>query len=303
MTLETVITFTTKNKILRRILIMAVATNRGNDNQRDKINWKWGNSGPNFWQRDNKTLLQAALRKADTYNNYELILKIQALDDNGKFVKNEEGNYENGYFNLSYNEIAKVAYQLEQMFPTGNMDAGNIGGIIINHISSQSNSGSQLEIVSEEEGVFIYISYVTSGKVVSEYKHLLSNDQSLKFYNEEGEEAEEVVNMDIISLKTLFNSAYALVSGLVDSAFECNGISINGRSESRSGGHIAGGVKRQIRSTLGSKRAESVSEDDDAEDAAPVAKKTVGRKPASSIAKSASNMKSLLEDDEEEEDD
>jgi len=280
---------------------MAVTNRSNNDNQKEKVTYKWGNSGPSFWQKDNNTVLQTSLRKSDKNNSYELILKIQTLDSDGKFVKSEDGNYDNGYINLSANEIAKIAYQLEDMFPTGDMDAGTIGGIIINHISAQTNNGSQLEIVSEEDGVYVYISYVQNASVTAEYKHLLSNDQTLKFYNADGEEAEEVINMDIVAFKRLFNSAYAVVSGLVDSTFECNGFSINGRSESKTGGKVAGGMNRKVRSTLGSKKAEMVSEDDDEEvDEAPAAKKTVGRK--SSIARSASNMKSLLEDDDEEDD-
>jgi len=270
--------------------------NNRNNNDREKVTYAWGNSGPNYWQKENGTVLQSSLRKAGKSNNYELILKIQLLDDEGKFMKNEEGNYANGYFNFSANEIARVRFQLEQMFPAEDMDTGSIGGIIINHISSQTNNGSQFEIVAEEEGVFVYISYVQNGEIVDEYKHLLSNDQTLRYYNAEGEEAEENVNMDIVCMKQLFESAYALVSGLVDSAFEANGFSINGRTESKSGGKVTGGLNRKVRSTLGAKRAETISEDDE-EEATP--KKTTKR--ASSNLTKASNMKALLEDDEEDE--
>ena len=275
---------------------MAVTKNGGNTD-REKINYTWGNSGPNYWQRENKTALLASLRESDK-NNYELILKIQTLDENGKFVKNEDGTYDNGYFNLSALEVARVSYQLEQMFPTSDMDSGIIGGIIVNHISAQTNNGSQFEIVAEEDGVYVYISYVQNAQITAEYRHLLSNDQTIRFYNENGEESEDVINMDIISFKQLFSSAYALVSGLVDSAFEINGIFGN-KSESKTGGRVAGGLNRKVRSTLGSKRAENISEDDEEETSAPVTKST--RKPSSNIVKS-SNMKALLEDDDEEDD-
>jgi len=277
---------------------MAVTNNKNSTGkEREKITYTWGNSGPNFWQRENGTVLQSSLRKSDN-NNYELILKIQSLDEDGKFIKNEDGTYANGYFNFSAFEVARVSYQLEQMFPSDDMDSGSIGGLIINHISSKSNNGSQFEIVAEEDGVFVYIAYVQNGEIVAEYKHQLSNDQTLRFYNEKGEEAEETINMDIISIKELFSSAYALVSGLVDSAFEANGMSVNGRSESRSGGKVSGGLNRKVRSTLGSKRAESISEDDDDGDEV-LATKKPARKASSTLTK-ASNMKSLLDDDEEE---
>jgi len=271
-----------------------------NVNEREKVTYNWGSSGPNFWQRENGTVLQTSMRKSDK-NNYELILKIQSLDEDGKFIKNEDGTYNNGYFNFSVAEVARVRYQLEQMFPTHDMDAGSIGGIIVNHISSKTNNGSQFEIVAEEDGVFMYIAYVQEGKVVDEFKHQLSNDQSLRFYNEEGEEAEEIVNMDIISIKELFSSAYALVSGLVDSVFEANGFSINSRVESKTGGKVTGGLNRKVRSTLGSKRAESISEDDETEETPAPTKKPY--KKASSNLTKASNMKTLLEDEDEEEDD
>jgi len=272
---------------------------KSNNNEREKITYKWGNSGPNYWQRENKTVLLAALRKSDK-NFYELVLKIQTLDDDGKFVKNEDGTFDNGYFNFSALEVSKVKYQLEQMFPTNDMDAGTIGGIIINHISAQSNNGSQFEIVAEEDGVSVYITYVQNAEVTAEYKHVLSNDQTLRFYNDEGVESEDVVNMDIVAIKELFNTAYGMVSGLVDSVFEVNGFTINGRSgEAKSGGKVAGGLKRSVRSTLGSKRAEAISEDD--EDEEEVTPRKTGRKPSSSLTK-ASNMKALLDDDDEEDD-
>jgi len=276
---------------------MAVVKNNSN-NDREKITYKWGNSGPNYWQRENGTVLLASLRKSDK-NFYELVLKIQTLDNDSKFVKNEDGTYDNGYFNFSAVEVAKICHQLEQMFPTHDMDAGTIGGIIVNHISAQSNNGSQFEIVAEEDGVFVYITYVQNAEVTAEYKHQLSNDQTMRFYDENGEESEEVINMDIVSIKQLFNSAYAMVNGLVDSAFEVNGFNINGKSESKSGGKVSGGLNRKVRSTLGSKRTENISEDDDEddEDVAP-AKKTT-RKPSSSLTR-ASNMKALLDEDDEE---
>jgi hypothetical protein len=277
---------------------MAVVKNNSSNNDREKVNYKWGNSGPNYWQRENKTALLASMRKSDK-NFYELVLKIQSLDDDGKFVKNEDGTYDNGYFNFSAAEVARVRYQLEQMFPTTNMDEGTIGGIIVNHISAQSNNGSQFEIVAEEDGVFMYISYVQNAEVTAEYKHLLSNDQTLRFYDENGEESEEIINMDIVSIKELFSSAYALVSGLVDSVFEANNFNINGKTESKTGGKVAGGLNRKVRSTLGSKRTESISEDD--EDDVEVAPKKTTRKPSSSLTR-ASNMKSLLNDDDEEDD-
>jgi len=271
---------------------MAVVNNKNND--REKVTYKWGNSGPNYWQRENGTTLLASLRKSDK-NFYELVLKIQTLDDEGKFVKNEDGTFDNGYFNFSAVEVARVSHQLEQMFPTHDMDAGTIGGIIVNHISAQSNNGSQFEIVAEEDGIFVYITYVQNAAPVAEYKHQLSNDQTMRFYNEDGEETEEIVNIDIISIKQLFSSAYAVVSGLVDSAFEVNGFTINGKTESKSGGKVAGGLSRKVRSSLGSKRTEEISEDDDDEET-PV--KKTSKRPSSNLTK-ASNMKSLLEDDEE----
>lgn len=273
---------------------MAIKNNKSN-NEREKISYKWGNSGPSFWQEE--TVLQTNLRKSEK-GNYELILKIQNLDENRKFIKNEDDTYDNGYINLTAYEIAKVNYQLEQMFPMNNLDNGTIGGIIINHISSQTNNGSQLEIVAEDEGIFVYITYVVGGEVSSEYRHQLSNDQDMRFYNANGKEDEKKVNLDLIAFKQLFTSAYALVSGLVDSAFEVNGISTNGRGESKSGGKITGGLNRKVRSTLGAKRAEEISEDD--EDEAPVASKKTNKKTTSKITKSA-NMKSLLEEDEDEE--
>lgn len=277
---------------------MAVVNKSSNNNDREKVNYKWGNGGPSYWDRENGTALLASLRKSDK-NFYELVLKIQSLDNDGKFVKNEDGTFDNGYFNFSAVEVARVAHQLEQMFPSHDMDAGTIGGIIINHISAQSNNGSQFEIVAEEEGVFVYITYVQSGEVTVEYKHQLSNDQTLRFYDENGESAEEAINMDIVSIKMLFNSAYALVSGLVDSAFEVNGMSINGRTESKTGGKVSGGLTRKVRSTLGSKRAENISEDD--EDEEEVIPKKSTRKPSSNLTK-ASNMRALLDDDDEEDD-
>jgi len=275
---------------------MAVVKNNNSNSDREKTTYKWGNSGPNFWDKDNGTVLQASMRKSDK-NFYELVLKIQTLDNDSKFVKNEDGTYDNGYFNFSAVEIARISHQLEQMFPSHDMDAGTIGGIIINHISAQSNTGSQFEIVAEDDGVHMYISYVQNGEITAEYKHLLSNDQTLRFYDAEGNPSEEVINMDIISIKQLFNSAYALVSGLVDSVFEANNFSINGKTESKSGGKVNGGLNRKVRSTLGSKRTESISEDDDEEE---TPKKST-RRPSSSLTK-ASNMKSLLEDDDEEDD-
>jgi hypothetical protein len=276
-----------------------MAVSRSNDSQKERITYKWGNSGPNYWQKDNNTVLQSSIRKSEK-NVYELILKIQTLDDDGKFVKNEDGTYDNGYFNFSANEIARISYQLEQMFPTNDMDNGTIGGIIVNHISAQTNNGSQFEIVSEEDGVYLYISYVTNAEVTAEYKHLLSNDQALRFYNSDGDEEEETINMDLVSIKALFNSAYALISGLVDSVFETNGFSINGRSESKTGGKVNGGMQRRISSTLGSKKAQAVSEDDEDEDNSSNSKSN--RKPVSKIAKLATNLKNLLDDDDEEDD-
>lgn len=275
---------------------MAVVNNKGND--REKVTYKWGNTGPNYWQREDKTALQSCMRKSDK-GNYELILKIQNLDDEGKFIKNEDGTFDNGYFNFTSTEIARVRYQLEQMFPTNDINAGVIGGIIVNHISAQSNNGSQFEIVSEEDGVYMYISYVQSGEVVNEYRHLLSNDQNLLFYDENGEEAKDVINMDVISIKELFSSAYALVSGLIDSVFEANGFGINGRSESKTGGKITGGLNRKVRSTLGSKRVADISEDDDSDEVEAPARKTVKKTVSSNLTK-ASNMKALLDDDDEE---
>jgi len=264
----------------------------------EKITYNWGKTGPNYWQTKNGTVMQAFLRKSDK-GMYELCIRIQNLDEDGKFIKKEDGTFDNGLFNFSAMEVAKVSYQLEQMFPSSGFDNGTIGGIVVNHISPKTNNGAQFEIVNEEEGTFIYITYAQNGEAIAQYAHLLSNDQKIEFFNGNGEDCTEMINMDIISFKALFTASYPLVCGIIDSVFECNNMNINNKSEAKTGGKITGGIKRNVRPTLGSKRVENISEDE--EDEAPVTKRTTGiRKASSNLAKS-SNMKALLSEDDDDE--
>lgn len=260
-------------------------TNNGGD--KEKVAYKYANAGSNFWQTK-ETLLKFSLRKSEKY--MDLVIKIHNLDEDNKLVKTEDDKYDNGFFTLSPFEILKLKYLVERMIEGDE----EIEGAIINHISQENNTGSQLEIIREEDGFYIGILMVENAQVKEDasWWHKLDNDQKINFYNADGEADEMIMNMDLLGVLSVLESAYGMISGLGEALIECCG---GVRKESKSGGLL----ENRSRPTVGSKKNSSENEsdenDDQEEEEEIIAKKTTKKKPLTS-----KNMKKLLSEDDDE---
>lgn len=280
-----------------------------NDKQREEVKYKYSSSSTNFWSKDKSSMLKVATRKAtvgaeNRKSFAELSLNIYPLDENGKMIKNEDDKYESSYFILNFNDLVKLVYALKSVvFPTKKT---TYLGAIINHISKETNSGSQLEIALTDDGFVLTILYITEGEITDTFEHPLSNDQIIRYYDENGEEGETTANLDIISLYYLLESAIGII-GIGGSLVECWGGSSLGKSTS--------GGKLNSRRTIGASSinaklqdmededdedtSSEESDDSDEEETPEAPKKKVISSSKSSKPKNAKSMKEILEEDDD----
>jgi hypothetical protein len=288
-------------------------TKASSNSESNKPSFKYGRSTTVFWQHG-ETMLSLGIRKNTDKNYNDILVRINNLDEDGKFIKNEDGNYDGGYFPVSPNEALKIYYILEKMYPTNGEPADDAPtGVILNHISKENNTGSQLELTLEENGLYLTIMYVTDGEATEEntWYHLLDNDQTVDYYDDSGEIAKETINLDIYAIKEIFRSAYGIASGLTEAMIECAG------GGSGSGSKTGGIIKnRPDRKTIGKASKESLNDEDeevddsdDEEVEEKPAKKTIKKvKGSSSSSKSKKkpvtghNLQKLLVDDDAEDD-
>lgn len=269
-------------------------TNEGsNKNNKNNASYKYSNSSVSLWS--DETLLSISARKNEETSYVDLTVKINRLDEDRKFIKLEDGKYDVGFFSMTPNEAMKVAYGIKALMN------GEISGVIINHISKDTNSGVQFEITSEDDGIYAAILFVEDGEATEEssYFHPLDNDQIINVYNNEGEVENISVNLGLLAILNVFESAYPLVGGLGEAvASLTSGQSSSGRSKN------GGILKSKPRRTVGSKDAlddeddveENDTETDDEEEIKPAKKKKAKKKPLN-----GKNLKKLLEDDDDEE--
>lgn len=269
-------------------------------NTREKAEYKYGKSSLNFW--NDGTMCRLSMRKASTENKSfpEAVISIYPLDENRKMIKNDDGKFDNGYFNMNFNDLVKFAYAVNRTINPTKKE--NFSGAICAHISSENNTGSQLEFVVCDDGFQLSILYVEEGEVVNTYDHVFKNDQTLKFYNEEGEEDSKTVNVDVLGFLAALNSMMAETGGITSSLIECWGGSGSGK---KFDGKLK--EKRTIGGSSLSKRVADLDEDEDDEDDSDVEEEEeeeVEEKPAKKKVKgsktsTAKSMKAMLEEDDE----
>lgn len=261
---------------------------KGNNESKTPASFTYANAGTKFWGEE--TLLTFSTRKNDDRGNIEMCVKINRLDEDKKFVKNEDGKPDCGFFSLSGIEIAKVCAGLDAMMKE------EITGFSINHISPDTNTGSQLDITSEDDGIVVSIYLVEDGVASDEnyYYHVIGKDQQLDVYTDEKlEETEKLnLNIELLELSQLFNGAFALISGLGEAVAQVSGKG-GSSSSKKTGGKMTTKPKRE---TIKNAISDDDDEDDetDEEEAKPAKKKTTKKKKMTS-----SNMKKLLDDDED----
>lgn len=192
-----------------------------NDNKEKKqVDYVYGKSSLNFWNKE--TMVKLAFRKMKMGESDkelpELVISIYPLDENRKMIKGEDGKYENGYFNMNFNDLLKFIYAVRRtIYPT---KKENFAGAICAHISSDTNTGSQLEFAITDDGYMLSILYVVEGDITTQYDHIFDNDQTVKYYDENGEASEKTINVDVIGFLMSLESALANAGGMTSSLIE-----------------------------------------------------------------------------------
>lgn len=273
-----------------------------NEKENKKPEYSYGKSSLNFWSDNTMTKISFRKLKFEDGNKEipELVISIYPLDENRKMIKTEDNKYENGYFNMNFNDLLKFVYGVRRtIYPT---KKENFAGAICAHISSESNTGSQLEFTVTDEGFMLSVLYVEEGEVYQTYEHVFSNDQTLKFYNEDGEQDEKIINVDVIGFLLSLESALSSVGGMTSSLIEC------WKTGSGSGGKFNGGLKtpRKVGGSSLSKRVSDLDDDEEVETEEPDDDEEVEEKPKKKItAKSGSkpssvkSMKAILDEDDD----
>jgi hypothetical protein len=264
----------------------------------------YGNHYVSFWN-SGKSVLQVGVYKqinTDTEREFPYVsLKVQLIDEDNKFIKNEEGKYVNGYFSLSEFEFISLYYQFQNMVKVINGDDSaeidDIHSCMITHIDEDKN-GSILIIFRQDDEYYIGIEMVVDGEVTDGYYHPLSGTSSYEIYymDENDDEKSTYIDANFIKFKSLMDTIFATAYGIGAGVAECTRGGSRGNSSSKSGG--LGGIKRKNRTSLSNRNKEMLQEEDDEdeeEDEKPK-KKTVSKK--KTVKKS--NMAELLEEDDDE---
>lgn len=165
-------------------------------NTKEEVTYRYSRDFGRFW--NDTTLLRVGVRQSST-DYMDGFISINNLDSEKKFIKKDEKNYEAASITISSAEGAMCAHNLQEIMN------GNITGLIISHIRKDDNTGVRMDIISEEDGINLYIYRIVAGEVEETFSHNLSNNVTSTFYNSDGEEQEELLNIDLIKLKNYFN--------------------------------------------------------------------------------------------------
>jgi predicted transport protein len=232
-----------------------------NKNQ-DVIN-KYSNSGYvsfNYKQ----SCLKSGIKRYD--NTLSLFISITNLTEDNKFVKNEDGKFDSGFFNLNLNELAQLNYYLEKMtYNESTIDPNEITGLAFEHTNKdkdngESNgSGSILEVYRDESGIInISISYYSNNEIDREYNFKLSGDTVTTVYtlsNQDG--VDEKINIEELKFKQLISSSFSMIS-LGIALFEVrNTVTRSTNNSTSSTSSTAKSLINKKRNTLSSKPSAS----------------------------------------------
>lgn len=286
------------------------ANNNGENKEKKQVDYVYGKSSLNFWNKE--TMVKLAFRKMKMGDSEkelpELVISIYPLDENRKMIKLEDGKYENGYFNMNFNDLLKFIYGVRRtIYPT---KKENFAGSICAHISSDTNTGSQLEFAVTDDGYMLSILYVVEGEITTQYDHIFDNDQTLKYYDENGEASEKTINVDVIGFLMSLESALANAGGMTSSLIEAwtRG---NGSGSGKYGGtlkearKVGGNSLRNRVANLDEDEEEADSESEveeeetEEEEEAPKATKKPVVKSKVTKPTNAKSMKAILDEDDD----
>jgi len=258
-----------------------------------------------FWNSKVSKLICSPIMvtNPEGYSHFDLCLQIYKLGEDNKYIKvktdDDSLRFDNASFNLSQTECVLLTRAFRKMF-LGEKQSNRYGQIF-NHINKVSNSGTELDVTVEEEGVFVTIYIVENSEIIKTYKHCLTFSVNETFYElgDDGEihETQDTVNCDIERFAYLVSS-YAI--GTPNMIY--NFINPKRKSNSTLGGSInkkqpSFGFKRVMKNVDENDVEEESEEVVEEEEEKPAPKKTVKK---SSPTKKYKNLKDILDDDEDE---
>lgn len=253
-----------------------------------------------FWDSKTSKLVCSPIMvtNPEGYSHFDMCLQIYKLGEDNKYIKlktdDDSLRFDSASFNLSQTECILMARAFRKMF-LGEGTSKRYGQIF-NHVNKTSNSGTELDVTVEEEGVFLTIYIVENSDIVKTYKHCLAFSVTETFYElgDDGEihETQDSVNCDIEKFAQLVSS-YAIgtpnmIYGFVNPKRKSGGSTLGGSVSNKP----KFGFKRVMKNT---DENDVEEENEEVEEEKPVAKKTVKKTPT----KKYKNLKDILDDDDD----
>jgi len=210
-----------------------------NEKEKDSISYA-NNNGFKLWS--DESLLSISLKKNNTRDIITPIIKITNLDENKKFVKDSEGKIDQGYFNLSIYDIQQMLYYLNYIIDssttysileivdsvinkfaeTNNLKPIDIEvpssyrGLTLIHDKKEENDEStstpQLEIIQQEDGIYIWIEYIKDNNIETEWHFKLDSTVQVSLYDEEGNIEKISLNSFLFLFRDYLNGMIALIT-------------------------------------------------------------------------------------------
>lgn len=181
--------------------------------------YQYTKSGMKLRDKQRNRELTLRLRYEPQYKNFDLVLTIYNLTNDGSFARNEEGKIDSGYFPLSMREVSTFSYFLNMIREQ------KITGINFNHINKTTNSGSLLEVLYVDGVIVIYVNYIVNGEREQEWSFQLDYIINFDIYDNNGDITPLPVNTAFEEFASLIQAAPGIMSlgrSLFDFRFSSN---------------------------------------------------------------------------------
>ena len=236
---------------------------------------------------DTGTALRLGYRKQKDKGYIDLTININELDEDGKFLKDDEDNNVGMFIALNQFAVSGLIYDLEQMLQ------GKQYMCSIPMISKETGEGIQLDIQLNSDGTAaMFLGKVKDGEIEEDFQFNFFRmvEKELIPEKEDEESVVVTVNIDLFNFYHKMVAAHAVVNNMIPEF---------GRSSGFGGSGRGGGVTRR-RSSVASAVNDDVEDDEDEDDAPPArSSKTSGnKKKVQKVNKN--NIGKILDDEDEE---